>query len=136
LPFLRENLGRVINVSSGAAVRAIAGSAGYCVSKAALNQFNKVLAAEEDEITAIAVRPGVVDTPMQTLVRAEGQTGMPQEVHKAFVRYHEKGELLPPEVPGHTIAVLALHAPNEWSGEFLSWDEDRVQKLVHRFEKR
>jgi NAD(P)-dependent dehydrogenase (short-subunit alcohol dehydrogenase family) len=132
LPFLRESSGRVINVSSGAAERSIAGAAGYCTTKGALNQFNRVLAAEEDSITAIAVRPGVVDTPMQTAIRTEGQNGMPEDVYKRFVRYHEDGELLRAEVPGHTLAVLALHAPHDWSGDFLSWDEDRVQELVRR----
>jgi NAD(P)-dependent dehydrogenase (short-subunit alcohol dehydrogenase family) len=132
LPYLRESNGRVINISSGAAERAIAGAAGYCVTKGALNQFNRVLAAEEDSITAIAVRPGVVDTQMQTAIRTEGQAGMPEDVHRSFVRYHQNGELLPPDVPGRTLAILALHAPNDWSGEFLSWDEDRVQELVRR----
>jgi NAD(P)-dependent dehydrogenase (short-subunit alcohol dehydrogenase family) len=36
LPYLRESNGRVINISSGAAERAIAGAAGYCVTKGAL----------------------------------------------------------------------------------------------------
>jgi NAD(P)-dependent dehydrogenase (short-subunit alcohol dehydrogenase family) len=133
LPFLRETNGRVINVSSGAAERAIAGAAAYCATKGALNQFNRVLAAEEDSITAIAVRPGVVDTPMQTAIRTQGQAGMPDDVYRRFVRYHQNGELLPPEVPGRTLAILALHAPNDWSGEFLSWDEDKVKQLVQRF---
>jgi NAD(P)-dependent dehydrogenase (short-subunit alcohol dehydrogenase family) len=132
LPFLRESSGRVVNVSSGAAERGIAGAAGYCVTKGALNQFNRVLAAEEEALTAIAVRPGVVDTSMQTVVRAEGMTGMPEDVHSSFVRYFENDELLPPDVPGRALAVLSLFAPHEWSGEFLSWDEKKVQDLVRR----
>jgi NAD(P)-dependent dehydrogenase (short-subunit alcohol dehydrogenase family) len=133
LPYLRANHGRVINVSSGAAEHAIAGAGGYCASKAALNHFNRVLAVEEEEITAIAVRPGVVDTPMQTAIRAKGGTGMPAEVYDRFVRFYEEGELLLPEIPGRTLAILALYAPVDWSGEFLSWDEERVQELVVRF---
>jgi NAD(P)-dependent dehydrogenase (short-subunit alcohol dehydrogenase family) len=133
LPYLRESHGRVINVSSGAAEHAIAGAGGYCASKAALNHFNRVLAVEEKEITAIAVRPGVVDTPMQTAIRTKGGAGMPAEVYDRFVRFYEEGELLSPEIPGRTLAILALYAPADWSGEFLSWDEERVQEMVLRF---
>jgi NAD(P)-dependent dehydrogenase (short-subunit alcohol dehydrogenase family) len=133
LPYLRENHGRVINVSSGAAEHAIAGSGGYCISKAALNHFNRVLAVEEEAITALAVRPGVVDTPMQTAIRVKGGAGMPADVYDRFVRFYEDGELLSPEIPGRTLAILALYAPADWSGDFLSWDEERVQELVLRF---
>jgi len=136
LPHLREREdlhqggGKVINVSSGAAVRATEGWSAYCTAKAALNHFNRVLAAEEDTIVAVAVRPGVVDTAMQAAIREEGREGMPADSHRRFVAYHEEGELLPPEVPGRVLAVLALHAPAGWSGEFLSWDDEPVQALV------
>jgi hypothetical protein len=49
------------------------------------------------------------------------------------VNYHERGELLPPEVPGCALAVLAFHAPRAWSGAFLSWDSEDVQSLVRRY---
>ncbi|MCI0398529.1 MAG: SDR family NAD(P)-dependent oxidoreductase [Chloroflexi bacterium] len=130
LPHLRQSHGRVVNVSSGAAVSPVPGWAAYCAAKGALNQFNRVLAAEEETITAVAVRPGVVDTEMQAVIRHEGAEGMPASAHARFIRYHEAGELLPPEKPGRALAVLALYAPHEWSGEFLSWDEERVQALV------
>ena len=130
MPHLRRNKGRVINVSSGAAVRATEGWSAYCTAKAALNHFNRVLAAEEGNVVAIAVRPGVVDTAMQQAIREKGREGMPAESHQKFVAYHEEGELLPPEVPGRVLAVLALHAPAAWSGDFLSWDDEKVQALV------
>jgi NAD(P)-dependent dehydrogenase (short-subunit alcohol dehydrogenase family) len=132
LPYLRRSNGRVINVSSGAALRPIPGTAGYSVAKAALNQFTRALAVEEKEITAIAVRPGVVDTDMQAAIRQDGRRGMPEETYARFTDYHESGQLLPPEAPGWALAALALYAPKEWSGEFLSWDEGRVRELVGR----
>ncbi len=52
------------------------------------------------------------------------------------VRFKEEGELLPPEVPGGTLAVLALYAPRDWDGDFLSWDEERVQELVRKYATR
>ncbi|HEX6304359.1 MAG TPA: SDR family NAD(P)-dependent oxidoreductase, partial [Anaerolineales bacterium] len=62
LPHLRKQNGRVINVSSGAAVKVVEGWSAYCSAKAALNHFNRILASEEDAITAIAFRPGAIDT--------------------------------------------------------------------------
>ena len=133
IPHLRQNHGRIVNVSSGAAVRVIPGWSAYCAAKAALNQLGRVLAVEEPEITVLALRPGVVDTEMQATIRREGGRGMPAGWHQRFLQYHQHGELLPPEQPGRALAVLALHAPHEWSGEFLQWDDPRVAELVGRF---
>ncbi len=129
LPQLRERGGRVINVSSGAAVRPIRAWGAYCASKAALNMFNAALAAEEPQITAIAVRPGVIDTPMQDVIRKRGADAMPPEDYARFLSLHEARQLLPPAKPGQAIAALALYAPRAWSGEFVSWDEPRVAAL-------
>jgi NAD(P)-dependent dehydrogenase (short-subunit alcohol dehydrogenase family) len=129
LPQLRESGGRIINVSSGVAVTTIAGSAAYSSAKAALNHFTRILAIEEPKVTAITLRPGVIDTDMQEVVRQEGKQGMPAETHARFVAYQKKGELLPPDVPGRAAAKLALYAPLEWSGEFITWNDDRVQNL-------
>lgn len=133
LPHLRQGKGRVINVSSGAAVSVVSGWAAYCVAKAALNHFTRVLAEEEPSITAIACRPGVVDTALQKQIRREGALGMPAEVHARFLRYHEEGELLPPAVPACSLTALALYAPADWSGTFLSWDDEIVLSLVRQF---
>jgi NAD(P)-dependent dehydrogenase (short-subunit alcohol dehydrogenase family) len=108
LPYLRLSGGRVINVSSGAAVNAVRGWGAYCAAKAALNHFTRVLAKEEPTITALAVRPGIIDTEMQATIRREGENGMPVDEHERFVRYHEEGQLLPPERPGRALAMLAL----------------------------
>lgn len=130
LPYLRQTSGRVINVSSGAAIKAITGWGAYCVSKAALNHFNMMLAHEEPDITAIAVRPGMIDTAMQGTLRAEGVGHMDDATYVRFVEHFRKGELNPPELPGRATALLALHAPHDWSGEFIAWDEARVTALA------
>lgn len=130
LPHLRRSRGRILNISSGAAVRAARGWSAYCAAKAALNHFTRVLAEEEPDIVALAFRPGVVDTAMQRTIREEGARVMPPESHQKFQRYHEEGELLPPDVPGRALAVLALQAPRNWSGDFVAWDEERVQTLL------
>ncbi len=133
LPYLRQSKGRVINVSSGAAVRAIQGWGAFCVAKAGVNHFTRLLTAEEPDITSISFRPGVVDTAMQATIRRDGAQGMPEEIYARFVRYHEEGDLLPPEVPGCPLAVLAFHAPHEWGGAFLSWNDEQVLTLVRQF---
>ncbi|MFW5942107.1 MAG: SDR family NAD(P)-dependent oxidoreductase [Chloroflexota bacterium] len=130
LPHLRARRGRVVTVSSGAAVSANAGWSAYCAAKAAVNHFTRVLAVEEEAIVPLSFRPGVVDTEMQREIREEGSGGMPADAHRRFVKYHEEGELQPPERPGRALAALALFAPHDWRGEFIHWSEERVQELT------
>jgi NAD(P)-dependent dehydrogenase (short-subunit alcohol dehydrogenase family) len=130
LPALRSNGGLVVNVSSGAAEKVTPGWASYSLAKAALNHLTRFLAQEEPEITAIAVRPGMVDTAMQAAIRQQGEVAMRADDYQRFVGYYEQGKLLPPPLPGRALACLALFAPHAWSGEYLSWDEERVQALV------
>ncbi|HZD56705.1 MAG TPA: SDR family NAD(P)-dependent oxidoreductase [Anaerolineales bacterium] len=133
LPHLRMRNGRVISTSSGAAVRVIQGWGAYCTARAGLNHFNRVLASEESGITAITFRPGVMDTEMQSTIRREGDAGMPEETYARYLRLHQEGELLSPKLPGRALTALALYAPHQWSGEFIAWDEDRVQALVKQY---
>lgn len=129
LPHLRRTKGRVIHVSSGAAESAIIGWSAYCAAKAAINHFSRVLALEEPDVTSITFRPGVVDTQMQALIRKAGKQGMTEQSHQRFLERYENGELLPPEKPGRALAFLGLYAPNDWSGEFIEWNESRVKQL-------
>ena len=64
LPALRSAGGRVLNVSSDAAVEAYAGWGGYGASKAALDQLTAVLAVEHPELRIFAVDPGDMATDM------------------------------------------------------------------------
>lgn len=130
LPHLRARQGRIVYVSTGAAVRPVEGWSAYCVAKAGVNHLARVMAEEEPEVTAIAFRPGRVDTQMQATLREEGKRGMKPEQHARFVEQYEQGELLKPEVPGRALAMLALHAPQAWSGEFVQWNDDRLQSLA------
>jgi NAD(P)-dependent dehydrogenase (short-subunit alcohol dehydrogenase family) len=132
LPHLKERGGAVINISSGAAVSVVHGWAAYGAAKAALNHFTRALAAEEPSITAIAVRPGVVDRAMRATMRRDGVGEVPEEVD-AQLKDQAGDDELPPEVPGCALAVLALHAPHEWSGSVLTWNHEEVQSLVRRF---
>src|SRR5947208_3462396 len=61
---LNRGSGRVLQLSSDAAVEAYAGWGGYGASKAALDQLGAVLAVEEPQLRVYAVDPGDMATDM------------------------------------------------------------------------
>lgn len=65
LPQLEVNGGRVLNISSDAAVEAYEGWGGYGSAKAALDQLTAVLAVEHPKLRVYAVDPGDMATDMQ-----------------------------------------------------------------------
>jgi NAD(P)-dependent dehydrogenase (short-subunit alcohol dehydrogenase family) len=123
---LLKQKGRIINVSSGAANIPVPAGSAYCASKAALVQFTRVLAAEEPSLTAVTVRPGVVDTEMQALIRREGGKAMSPEQMAFYQSLKTEGELEPPSVPARSLAWLSLHAPRDWSGQLLNYDDPKI----------
>ncbi|TFK43463.1 short-chain dehydrogenase [Crucibulum laeve] len=129
LPVLRKSElgGRVVFVSSGAAVKGTAGWGPYNASKAAMNSLSRTLAEEEPDIKSVAVRPGMVDTGMQHILRESGGIHMAEEAHKMFVRTHAEGKLVKPEDCGHVIAALAIKAPKSLNGQFVSWDSEECK---------
>ncbi|MCO5172093.1 MAG: SDR family oxidoreductase [Planctomycetes bacterium] len=81
--------GVLVNVSSGAARRAVAGWSAYCAAKAAVERLTEVLALEEGPrgLRAHAVSPGVVDTDMQRAIRATPEERFPDvERFRAMAR--------------------------------------------------
>jgi len=64
LPQLRLKHGRIINISSDAAVEPYAGWGGYGASKAALDHASAILAQEEPDVTVWSVDPGDMRTRM------------------------------------------------------------------------
>jgi len=133
LSHLRMQKGRVVNVSSGAANLALENISAYCTAKAALNHFTRVLAAEESALTVLTVRPGVVDTAMQTYIRREGSKAMPTEQAAYYQQLKDQGQLEAPETPARSIAWLALHAPLDWSGRFLNYDDPDIVSGVRNW---
>jgi NAD(P)-dependent dehydrogenase (short-subunit alcohol dehydrogenase family) len=63
LPRMREG-GRIVNVTSDAAVEPYEGWGGYGASKAALEQLTRILAAERPDLRVYAVDPGDMRTRM------------------------------------------------------------------------
>jgi 3-oxoacyl-[acyl-carrier protein] reductase len=66
MPMIRSRWGRIINVSSIAALTGNRGQVNYSAAKGALNSATKSLAQEVASrgITVNAVAPGIIDTPM------------------------------------------------------------------------
>jgi benzil reductase ((S)-benzoin forming) len=89
---------RIVNVSSGAAQNALPGESVYSVAKAGMEMLTRSLAVEQKDATfrAITVRPGVIDTDMQTFARSQSPDVLPSvELFKGF---HRDGRLVPPDV--------------------------------------
>lgn len=64
LPMLRQRRGALVNVTSDAGTEPYEGWAGYGSSKAALDQFSAILAAEEPDIRVYRFDPGDMNTRM------------------------------------------------------------------------
>jgi NAD(P)-dependent dehydrogenase (short-subunit alcohol dehydrogenase family) len=102
---------RIVNVSSGAAVRAFPGLADYCASKAALRMTGMVTAAELDpglrrtpaprDTAILSYEPGTVDTDMQAAARARPLSAYPWGV--LFREFAARGTLVPPTAPASEI---------------------------------
>jgi NAD(P)-dependent dehydrogenase (short-subunit alcohol dehydrogenase family) len=77
LPHLSDG-GRIVNITSDAAVEAYEGWGGYGASKAALEQLSAVLAAERPDLKVYAVDPGDMNTRMnQEANPGEDISGLP-----------------------------------------------------------
>ena len=102
---------RIVNLSSGAAVRAFPGLAAYCSSKAALRMAGMVLAAELDsplrpadapeQLAILSYEPGVVDTEMQLATRSTSRADFPWV--GTFQDFAAQGALVAPEIPAAEI---------------------------------
>ncbi len=100
LPHMRRAGGGVIvNVSSGAAEKALPGWSAYCAGKAGLRMLTRVLHLETrgQGVRVYGLQPGVVDTEMQTRVRASAFN----PVSRLW-----PDVLAPPEAPARVIAWL------------------------------
>lgn len=86
---------RLLHVSSGAARQPYPGWSPYCAGKAALDQHARVLAAEHHPGLRVAsVAPGVVDTDMQSEIRAMPGDAFP--LRDRFVQLKTAGQLTAP----------------------------------------
>ena len=102
---------RVVNVSSGAADSTLAGESLYCIAKAGLEMLTRSLAAEHgsDRFRAITVRPGIIDTAMQSFARSQSKEKLPSV--DLFRDFYTSGSLVPPDVVARKIVAGLVIAP-------------------------
>ena len=88
---------RVTTISSGAAQRSLHGWSAYCVSKAGLDMWTNCMAEEgnSENISALAIAPGIVDTAMQEEIRSADESSFP--LLQNFKDYYVNGELSKPD---------------------------------------
>lgn len=101
--FIRESIPYnsdkvIVNISSGAAYTPYFGWSLYCSSKAALNMVTKAVGLEQSRlgtnIRIISIAPGVVDTPMQSLIRNIDESDFPKK--EKFVNLYNNNQLISP----------------------------------------
>lgn len=112
LPMIRARWGRIINISSVAAIMGNRGQANYAAAKAALHGATKALALEVASrgITVNAVAPGIIASPMAAET-------FPQAQIDALVPMKRAGK--PEEVAG-LVAYLASDAAAYISGQIIA----------------
>ncbi|MEX2593792.1 MAG: SDR family NAD(P)-dependent oxidoreductase [Anditalea sp.] len=104
----------VINISSGAASKAIDGWSGYCSSKAALNQLTLV-AEEESKLKSLGIKyyalsPGIIDTAMQEDIRSSSQENFSNR--DRFRSYQRNGDLSSPEETAAKVLYMIANFRN------------------------
>jgi len=112
LPMIRTRWGRIINISSVAAIMGNRGQVNYAAAKAALHGATKALALEVASrgITVNAVAPGIIASPMAA-------EAFPQTQIDALVPMKRAGK--PEEVAG-LVAYLASDAAAYISGQIIA----------------
>lgn len=101
---------KVLNISSGAGRRAIAGWSVYCAAKAGLDHLSRAMADDEarrpNGAKVVSLAPGVIDTDMQAELRAADATGFPDQPR--FREMKASGQLASPgEAAARVLAYLA-----------------------------
>ena len=108
---------RITTISSGASKYPIGSWSAYCVSKAGLDMWTRCLAEEgkDQNISAISVAPGIVDTNMQVNIRSSKPEAFP--LHPHFVDYHESGQLVNPQEVATQLQDLVTKHSLEQTGD-------------------
>ncbi|MCB2100093.1 MAG: SDR family oxidoreductase [Rhodobacterales bacterium] len=115
--------GTVVNVSSGAAHRALEGWSAYCCAKAGEAMLTQALHHEYGDrgLRVFGFGPGVVDTDMQVQIRASGMNPVSQL---------PRADLAPADAPAQAIAWLCTAAADDWAGRELSIKDEDLRARV------
>lgn len=115
---------KILNISSGAASSAYAGWSVYCASKAAIDMLTSTIAVEQknkaNPVFSYGIRPGVVDTEMQTQIRSTSAEDF-ENVEK-FKELKQNDQLYKPEFVAQRIFDI-LSSDQMKSGETIDLRE-------------
>lgn len=102
----KETALSILNVSSGAANRAINGWGMYCSTKAGLDAISEVMAEESNDLRykIAIINPGIMDTEMQGAIRNSSHKDFP--LVENFQQYQKENLLVPPATIAHLIAEM------------------------------
>lgn len=117
---LRNNWGRVINISSVVGIMGNVGQANYITAKAGLLGLTKALAAEyaSKGITVNAVAPGFIESDMTT--------GLPEEVKKGYLARIPAARFGRPEEVASVVTFLASEDATYVNGQTITVDGGMV----------
>ena len=126
--------GRIINLASGAGLRALETCSAYCVGKAALIRLTESVASETAThgITVFAVDPGTVRTPLsEHAIQSELMGRRAPEVQAWFRSLDANDQFTPIEQSVQLVLDLASGKADALSGCFIGVDDD-LDDLVGR----
>ncbi|MGE0097730.1 MAG: SDR family NAD(P)-dependent oxidoreductase [Hydrogenophaga sp.] len=90
---------KVLNISSGLGRNAMAAQAPYCAAKAGMDHFTRCSALDEARrehgARLVSLAPGVIDTDMQSQLRAGDPAAFPDR--SRFVELQRQGQLTSPD---------------------------------------
>ena len=106
---------RILNISSGAGRRSVAGWGVYGATKAALDFYTQTMAMENHpRLRCVSLAPGVIDSPMQSVIRQQQVVDFPDV--QRFLNLHAEQQLSSPE---DTAANILRHMGSEAFGSTL-----------------
>ncbi len=121
-PQLQKNKGTIVNVSSTLGIRPIENTSAYSASKAAMNSWTQTLALEGGPlgIRAVAVCPGLVDTPIHGF--HQDSSGQFTELRKRLDKMNPLRRMGEPGDIAEAVAFALSDKASWMTGSLLSVD--------------
>lgn len=129
---IEQQYGRIVNVSSGAAVNPIVGASAYSTAKAGLDMFTRALAQEltDTSVTVNSLHPGMVDTEMQVDLRSVDTSDARFDLSR-FHTAHKQGQLRSPQVVARAVTWLAGPWSQEHSGQIFNIADEAWSQRIN-----